>query len=340
MQREAIVRVSRDDLKPGSLATLFKSGAKAVILTGDQRVYQLWNGLFGAKLCGSEKNGDIEPPWESSLLNTARNHRSGDMNLGEMLRFVPGSFAHSARKTIVFQAPDQQQHLQTIPKNYFNNNRGMTFPQNLLRTAWDLMSEIVSSTSLDGPGDPPYAVAIEQLKYPSSSVDLDKIFELLSDSGGKWTQIGHRLDAYKATAMGPFNTRVVRDLFAVLSLVPGFRSLLHQANGFLTGLDHKNVSEGMRIVGDPHVDSEKVLTALASDRDVLITEVYDGKRWVELPLSPDTLTILPCEKMTKYRVAPTVHRILIKDRTLTSTLSKSNATLGLAVVERGKFVRQ
>jgi hypothetical protein len=96
----------------------------------------------------------------------------------------------------------------------------------------------------------------------------------------------------------------------------------------------------MRIVGDPHVDSEKVLTALASDRDVLITEVYDGKRWVELPLTPDTLTILPCEKMTKYRVAPTVHRISIKEHTLTSTLSKSNVTLGLAVVERGKFVRQ
>jgi hypothetical protein len=335
---EAIVRVSRDDLKPGSLALLFKRGAKAVILTGDPRVYQLWNGLFGAKTCSSNGDAEAKHHWEYSLLNMARNHRSGDMNLGEMLRFVPGSFAHSARKTIVFQGTDRQR-LRTIPENYLNNNGGTILPQKLLRTAWDLMSQVISSASLDGPDDPAYAVAIEQLQYPSSAADLDKVLQLLADSGGKWTRIGQRLDAYKAVAMGPFDTKGLRDLFAWLSLIPGFRSLLHRANGSLKRLSHKNVCADLRVVGDPHVDGDKVLTALASDRDVLITEVYDGKRWLELPLSPDALAILPCKKMTKHRVAPTVHRILIKERTRTSALSKANVTLGLALIERGQFVR-
>ena len=138
VQPEAIVRVSRDDLQPGSLALLFRGGVKAVILTGDRRVYELWNGLFGANVCSSEGKDNLH--WEHSLLNMARNHRSGEMNLGEMLRFVPGSFAHSARKTIVFKEPNRQ-HLRTIPENYLNNNGGVALPQRLLRTAWDLMAQ-------------------------------------------------------------------------------------------------------------------------------------------------------------------------------------------------------
>ena len=38
----------------------------------------------------------------------------------------------------------------------------------ILRTAWDLMSEIFASALPPGLGPPPYAVAIEVLKYPDS----------------------------------------------------------------------------------------------------------------------------------------------------------------------------
>jgi len=66
--RETIVRVSRDALKPGRLARLFQGGAKAVILTGDQRIPQLWEGLFSVRPADVARVGDERFPWEDSIL--------------------------------------------------------------------------------------------------------------------------------------------------------------------------------------------------------------------------------------------------------------------------------
>jgi hypothetical protein len=330
---ETIVRVSRDDLQPGRLAQLFQGGAKAVILTGDERIAQVWEGLCGVKSGDAGRAREERLPWESSILNTARNHRSGIIELGDMLRFIPGALAHIARKTIIFQEPDQQE-LQAIPNNFWNGNEWISLPPDLLRIVWELMSYILRSAWPDGPEHPPYAVVIERLKYPRSTADLDQICHLLADSGGQWTRIGQRVDAYKAMAVGPFDIKVIRDLFAWLSLIPGVGRLLHRVNKFLRNFSRKNVPGETRLVGDPHVDGSKVFTALASDRDVLITEVYDGKDWLELPLSPDTLTIFPAKQSSPLGMTPTLHRILMKEPPQISALFRPNITLVFAVVDR------
>jgi hypothetical protein len=240
---------------------------------------------------------------------------------------------HSARKTIIFQDPSQQV-LQAVPETFWHDDRRMPLPQELLRTAWELTSSILSSVLPDGSEHPSYGVAIERLYYPGSAADLDKIYTLLADTGGKWTQIGQRVDAYKAMAVGLFDTKVIRDLFALSSLIPGVRPLLHRVNMFLKNFSWKDVSGEIRIVGSPHIDDERVFTALASDRDTLITEVYDGRQWLELPLSPDTLAIFPSKKGSRFGMTPTFHRILMKEQHHNSALSKPNTTFILAVVER------
>ena len=331
----AIVRIQRDDLKPGRLATLFQSGVKAVILCEDERVSQLWNGLFGTKSDDTASAQHDKFPWQSSILTTAENHRAGEMRLGDMLRFIPGMYAHIARKTIVYQK-SKQQSLQALPDGFWNGDKWIPLSPEVVQTAWELMSCILKSTWLDGPESPRYAVAIEQLKYPNSSADLDKMFNLLADSGGAWTRLGHKLDAYKAVATGPFDTKIVRDLFAWMSLIPGVHTLLHRGNDFLRTFSCKQILGNMRMIGDPHVDGSKILTALVSDRDVLITEIYDGKRWLELPLSPDALAIFPSKRVSTIPlgVPPTLHRVLMRQKRHDSELPRANVTLSLCVVER------
>jgi hypothetical protein len=95
MYRKTIVRVTSDELKPGRLAQLFQGGAKAVIMSGDQRIAQLWKGLCGVQSGDVATAGDERLPWESSLLNVARNHRADVLISGDMLRYVPGVYAHT-----------------------------------------------------------------------------------------------------------------------------------------------------------------------------------------------------------------------------------------------------
>jgi len=333
--REPLIKVSRDDLKPGRLAQLFQGGAKAVILTGDQRIAQLWEGLCGANPGNATRAREERLPWESSILDTAWNHRSGATELGDMLRFVPGALGHIARKMIIFQESDCQE-LQVIPDSFWNGNERISLSPDLLRTAWDLMSYIFRSAWLDGPEPLPYAVAIERLKYPSSAAELDKLCHLLADAGGQWTHIGQRVDAYKAMATGPFDTKIIRDLFALSSLIPGVHQLLHRVNKFLRYFSRRDVPRAMRMIGDPHVDGSKIFTALTSDRDVLVTEMYDGRAWLELPLSPNTLTIFPSQQSTPLGMIPTVHRILMKEQDHNSVSSSPNITLSLAIVDRNR----
>ena len=81
------------------------------------------------------------------------------------------------------------------------------------------------------------------------------------------------------------------------------------------------------------MDGSKALTALASDRDVLRTEVYDGKEWLELPLTNDSLAILPSRKLDRgLGVPPTWHRVLIDERR-ESDRPRPNVTLAFGVVD-------
>jgi hypothetical protein len=99
--------------------------------------------------------------------------------------------------------------------------------------------------------------------------------------------------------------------------------------------ESKHVPETFRIIGKSHLDDGKIFTALVSDRDTLKTEVYDGSRWLELPLTPHAMAIFPSPALSKEcGIAPTVHRILQNTATCRGDhMQESNRTLILAAVQ-------
>jgi hypothetical protein len=76
MPLESIVTISADALEPGTLLKLFHDGAKAVVITDDERVLQLWQNLV---LGGEHSNSPAAetPPWLGSFSDLARNHFVG-----------------------------------------------------------------------------------------------------------------------------------------------------------------------------------------------------------------------------------------------------------------------
>jgi hypothetical protein len=252
-----------------------------------------------------------------------------------MLRFVPGGLAHIARKAIIF--PNEQEML-TIPNHFWIENKSYAFHGDILRKTWDLMSDILRSILPKSSVYPSYAVSIEQLKYLNNTSDLDPLYALLADSGGAWMRLGHKLDAYKATAVGPFDLKAIRDLYAWCCLVPGVGSLLPRLNSLLKKFSRKSVPETTRLIGIPHVDALKVVTALASDRNVIKTEIYDGRQWAELPLSHDSLAIFPSKQASKQLgIAPTWHRVLQIEWNNEPVNFSHNVTLSLGVVAQPKL---
>jgi hypothetical protein len=329
----AIVKISGEELTPGRLREMFRNGAKTAILVDNDQVRRIWEGLLSSNNSNSLAVDNRARFWENHLLSIARNHVSGDTDVGDMLRFIPGSLAYIACKAIIFPSG---QKMRVIPDHFWVGNQQATLPEDILRTTWDLMSDILKSMLPSSSVYPSYAVAIERLKYPGHS-DLDQMYTLLADSGGAWTRLGHKLDAYKGTAVGPFDLKAIRDLYAWCCLMPGVGLLLRKLNSLLKDFSRKSVPEATRLIGTPHVDDLKVVTALASDRNVIKTEVYDGRHWVELPLSYDSLAIFPSRQASKQLgVAPTWHRVLQIERDDEPATLRQNVTLSLAIVAHPK----
>jgi hypothetical protein len=328
MPGRSIVEISAGELRPGRLSELFRAGALAVILVDDPRVSELWSAFVPSPESGADA---ARQAWESGVFDLARNHSRGDLECGDMLRFVPGGYGHFARKLVVFSDPHSGE-LKSIPEGFWTQGRRIAPDPRALGTAWQLMAEVVAGLSPSGLGRP-YELRIEQLKYPASPEELEQVTALLADAAGRWTQLGQRLDAAKALAAGAFDRKGLRDLFGWSSLVPALRRFLDPLNARLRRSGSKDVPEGSRMIGRPHVDRSKFLSALASDRDTICTEVYDGHRWLELPLRRDALALLPCSKLeAALGIAPTVHRVL-QLGVGENGAKRVNATLGLAVVE-------
>ncbi len=322
-----VAELSTQDLRQGRLGEIFRGGYKAAILVGDDRVGHLWDlTVADGSACGLGYGA-------SGILSLARNHQAENLFIGDMLRFVPGSYAHAARKIVVF--PDGNgDSLAFAPQRFWDTERQVRTNPEACRIAWELMSEVRSSVLPPGAASPLHAVRIETLHYPSSADDLDRICALLADSGGRWTRFGQRVDGYKASAAGMFNRKGLRDLFALGCLVPGLGAALRRANDVLNGFEARGVPEHMRVIGRAHVDRSKELTALASDRDAICTEIYDDNRWTELPLARDRLAILPSVGLARLLgTRPTIHRVLqVKESP--GPAGRPNVTLSLAVVRR------
>jgi hypothetical protein len=324
----AIVECRGNEFVPGRIGEYFRGGAKAVLLD-DPRAADIWHRLLtDPGPSASSDNGSLFSH-DDSLLEIAKNHRAGDLRTGDMLRFVPGGIGHIARKMML--VPTEDGAIETLPKHFSN----VSIPQELLRIVWELMTDVLHSTFPAHSNLPPYAVTIELLQYPSSFDEVEKIAALLSDTCGEWTRLGMQMDSWKMEAVGLFDIPYVRDLTAFVSLFPGLREALRRLNGWMVPFSHKYVQGGSRIIGSPHCDGSKILTALLSERETITTEIYTGHQWLTLPLKPDRLTIIPAEEIhSDIGIIPTWHRILMQEDHPHEQQPKRNITLSLTVCPR------
>lgn len=334
---EGIAVIYPEELKPGVVGDLFNKGIKAVIVK-DPRILKIWDGLLGCQdTAGEIKNfsSTHRMPWQENLFSIARNHVSNDEYLGDMIRFSPGHYGHIARKMKIFPVADGSS-IQAIPGFFFQGGRQFSYPDSLLESIWELMSQLFKGTLPNNSFPPPYAVKIDLLKYPDP-IALNKTFSLLSDScvSGGWSRIGQKIDAHRGMAKGVFKRRFLRHLFGLGLLVPGINLLLRKLNNILSKQTDDPIFNDWLMIGEEHVDGTKFLTGLASERDILKTQVYIGESWVDLPLTPDSLTIFPSHKITKkFGFSPTRHRILMKRTPLIVGEPKQNVTISLGIVDR------
>lgn len=330
---KGLVVIFPQDLTPGVLGDLFNKGVKAVILK-DPRISEIWEGFLGPQ------NGDLgnfshlnSMPWQENLFTIARNHVPNDIRRGDMLRFTPGIIGHIARKIVIRPASDGTS-LQATPDYFFHDFRKISYANPLLRIVWELMSSVLMGVLPRNRDLSSYSIAIDLLKYPDQD-ELKSVFALLSDSSGKWTKIGQKVDTYKGLAKGVFNKKIIRDVFGLSLLVPGMNSLLRRLNATMSQSTHESVADGPLTIGAEHIDGSKMFTCLASDRDILKTQVYTQEGWVDLPLATDSLAIFPSQhSIKKFGFTPTLHRILLEKATPDYRETKQNVTLSLSIVDR------
>src|SRR5262245_35890310 len=135
----AIFKVTPRGVEHGELSRLFHKGQVA-ILNEDERIPRLFRSVLD--WLGLEGNAtDKQSPFEINLLDVARNHREGDMQVGDMLRFVPSSFGHLARKFVVCRSAVDQS-LKAFPDAFYLQDRRVPVPHDIIEGSWNLMSEI------------------------------------------------------------------------------------------------------------------------------------------------------------------------------------------------------
>lgn len=328
VQNGTMVECLQNDLTPGRLGQWFHGGAKAILLN-DSRARDIWRRLFHTPEHATSGTTTSLLPWDSNLLEMAQNHLTGNLETGDMLRFIPGGIGHIARKMTLISAPDGS--IETMPAHFSD----FSISQDTLRLTWDLMTDVLRSTFPAQSSLPPYAVTLEMLKYPLSFDDVEQVAALLSDASGIWTRHGMRMDTWKVQATGFFAVRYLRELFAFASLVPGLHGLLQLLNTRMTPFSSQHVPPGSRIIGDPHYDGTKILTALLSERETLTTEIYTGEHWAELPLDSDRLAIFPAQQIDpNFGILPTLHRVLVKQHSPSEPTVGRNITLSLTVIPR------
>jgi hypothetical protein len=339
---EPILNITPRGVAHGELSRSFQRGGAAVILSGEYRIPRLlrsvvdWLGLDGP----SSKES-----FDSNLVDLARNHVKEDPNVGDMLRIQPGLFGHVARKFLVFRSAVDRP-LRTFPNAFYLNNRRVPVPYSISESVWNLTSEILMSAMPQHANALAYATEVDVLVYPISVLNLKELHVLLSDSCGAWSRLGHRIDANKGNAVGVFDKKVIRELFAIASLIFGLREFVTMLN------DRMSVSAGSSplgdyyVIGGPHVDEGKYITALIGCRHNLHTQIFWRKRCIPLPVTSETMTILPCLKISSLNNIPaTRHRVVLQDPIKSESPIAKNITLSLSIVARpanlaGEYLKQ
>jgi len=271
-------------------------------------------------------------------------------DLGDVMFFIQDRLAYIARKFNVFEQPDTK-ILETDPRSFINGGRQFTVPEDIRKTIWGIGAEIFESTLPAETKPFPYSMSVERLKYSDTIADFDKMLLLLNNSSDRWAQFGRKIDNNIIKAAGPFKYRIIKVLYALLCEVPGTRAVFRNLNEIFRPKNvMRKIHSGKRAITfdppdddavlrtGPHTDG-RLITCLSSVRYSIKTEIHDGEKWLDLPLTGDSLAIFPGRGMKKYGINPTWHRILqLKKVESKPSQSKSNETciLGLRSIDRIK----
>lgn len=131
-----------------------------------------------------------------------------------------------------------------------------------------------------------------------------------------------------------FDKKVLRELFAIASLIPGLREFVAMLN------DRMSVVAGSppgdyHVFGGPHVDEGKYITGLIGRRYNLHTQMFWGMGWIPLAVTSETMTILPCSKISSLNNIPaTRHRVVLQAPFGGASATAKNVSLSLSIVAR------
>jgi len=339
MHTNFISSISPKELQGDELSRLFVNGVRAVMVRDDDRIHRLVDAILEWLGADEPHSASLQSPFGKNLLNLARNHIAGNGLLGDILRFEPGRIVHTARKFIVYGSAIDRS-LRTFPARFYVGNHCALVPYMIKELVSNLMSEIFSSTfPWRHNFHSSYAIEVEVLTYPGSRSDVEVIGNTLADSLGRWSRWGYLIDAYRNNAYGIFDVKIIRDFYAVCSLLPGIGRLLGFLNARMASARTGSIPEDYFLLGRAHVDDGKYITALAGCRDNLHTQVLGADVWIPLEVSADALAIFPSSKITQSSGIPaTHHRILLYDPPGKGHLAARNITLSLSIIDRPKWL--
>lgn len=294
----------------GFLLPIFKSGAIAVILDGDQRFQRLWDGLM-PYMAGADGSPPERPPWQLPLVEIARNHlaRGGLDCAGDVIHFTPGRIAYIARKLELSSKAGEGAH-DCVPSCFIQDGQRFEPDAEVLQLSRNVAADILQGLVPSETEPPSHRIVIHRLKYEHIQDDIDHLCNLVESASGRWAQLGYRLDRFRETARGPFSVPLVVDVFAILCLAPWLRPALQRINAHYIATDRKrSVPDGHRLIGKPHYDG-RIFSALSGDRDTIRTELFDGRNWHEVVLKPGQFLVIPGLSARKFGIRPTLHRVL------------------------------
>ena len=116
----SIIYIEQNDLSPGSLIDIFKSGAIAVILQNDSRIGQLWSALLAPNTETVRRKSNEILPWEGSFLDIVKNFHPDlgiDEEVGDCIYGRPGCLTYIARKVNLSRHADWQD-LVCVPDHF------------------------------------------------------------------------------------------------------------------------------------------------------------------------------------------------------------------------------
>ena len=306
------------------------NGALAVIVDCSRVLRPIWAMLL--------ENEAEKLPWQTTMRDMARNHHAGgDLggHVGDMFHYTPNRIAYIARKFEITQLADSGE-LMTHPPFFVQDDEQYTYPREVVDTCWDLTSRIMLSLTPPGKSEASYRAAVHRLKYERDAECVQRYYALTRSAVGRWAQLGFQLDALREQTHGPLQHAGVSDIFAMLSLAGPLRRGLERINARLASNRRTAIPADTLLIGKAHYDG-RYFSAMCGDRSNISTEIFDGRRWHELPMNRDHLIVVPgLDAQSAFGIRPTLHRILhrLTQTEDTDSHAAANVTLLLGTVKR------